>query len=131
MAEAGLPPLSRLEGTSWSADSGYRAGLDVDPATFTAVFAANDAIALGFTSALRSRGIEAPRDYSIVGVDDMPETAFYAPPLTTMRMDFDELGSIAFDAVRHRIETGERRDLQVLPSVLIERESTAPPRADA
>lgn len=131
MAEACLAPLPRLQGTSWSAESGYRTGLAADPAEFTAVFAANDAIALGFTSAMRSRGLEAPRDYSIVGVDDMPETAFYAPPLTTMRMDFDELGSIAFDAIRHRIETGERRDLRVLPSVLIERESAGPPRAGA
>jgi DNA-binding LacI/PurR family transcriptional regulator len=79
-------------------------------------------------SALRSRGFEAPRDYSIVGVDDMPETAFYTPPLTTMRMDFIELGTVAFGMIRHHIETGERVDLTVLPSVLIERESTAPLR---
>jgi hypothetical protein len=45
-----------------------------------------------------------------------------------MRMDFDELGTVAFDEIRHHIETGERQDLRVLPSVLIERESTAPPR---
>jgi DNA-binding LacI/PurR family transcriptional regulator len=129
MSEAGLPPLPPLQGTGWSAESGHAAGLVADPAEFTGVFAANDAIALGFTSAMRSRGLEAPRDYSIVGVDDMPETAFYAPPLTTMRMDFDALGTVAFDMIRQHIETGERLDLRVLPSVLIERESTAPPRA--
>ncbi|MFD3443216.1 LacI family DNA-binding transcriptional regulator [Microbacteriaceae bacterium 4G12] len=131
MGEAGIPPLPRPPGTSWSADTGHRAGIAVDPADFTAVFAANDAIALGFTSALRSRGFEAPRDYSIVGVDDMPEVAYYAPPLTTMRMDFDELGTVAFDMIRHHIEKGERLDLRVLPSVLIERESTAPLRPEA
>jgi DNA-binding LacI/PurR family transcriptional regulator len=130
MTEAGLAPLPRAQGTSWAADSGYRTGLAVDPAEFTAVFAANDAIALGFASAMRARGLTAPGDYSIVGVDDMPETAFYAPPLTTMRMDFDALGTVAFDAIRRRIETGERTDLRVLPSVLIERESTAPPKSD-
>jgi DNA-binding LacI/PurR family transcriptional regulator len=59
----------------------------------------------------------------------MPETPFYAPPLTTMRMDFDELGTVAFDMIRHHIETGERVDLKVLPSTLVVRESTAsPPR---
>ena len=50
-------------------------------------------------------------------------------PLTTMRMDFNELGTVAFAMIRHHIETGERVDLTVLPSVLIERESTAPPRS--
>ena len=57
----------------------------------------------------------------------MPEVAYYAPPLTTMRMDFDELGVVAFDMIRRHIETGERVDLKVLPSVLVLRESTAPP----
>jgi DNA-binding LacI/PurR family transcriptional regulator len=130
MNEAGLAPLPPLPGTDWSAESGHRAGMVADPATFTAVFAANDEIALGFMSALRSRGFEAPRDYSIVGVDDMPETPFYAPPLTTMRMDFNQLGTVAFEMVRHHIETGERVDLQVLPSALVIRESTAPLRKD-
>ena len=127
MAEAGLDVPTPIAGHSWGADSGHRAGLTVDPASFTAVFAANDAIALGFLSAMRSRGLEATRDFSIVGVDDMPETAFYSPPLTTMRMDFDELGVVAFDMIRRHIETGERVDLKVLPSVLVLRESTAPP----
>lgn len=129
MLEAGLRSLPTVGGSSWSADSGFHAGLVADPASFTAVFAASDAIALGFLSAMRSRGHKAPRDYSIVGVDDMPETAFYSPPLTTMRMDFDELGTVAFDMIRRYIETGERVDFRVLPSVLIVRDSTAPPRS--
>ncbi|MFC0678775.1 LacI family DNA-binding transcriptional regulator [Lysobacter korlensis] len=127
MKEAGLDVPAPVPGTSWGAESGHHAGLTVDPASFTAVFAANDAIALGFLSAMRSRGLESPRDFSIVGVDDMPETAFYSPPLTTMRMDFDELGVVAFDMIRRHIESGERVDLRVLPSALVVRESTAPP----
>lgn len=125
--EAGLQPLPIAPGTSWGAESGHRAGLGADIAEFSAVFAADDSIALGFMSAMRSRGLEAPRDYSIVGVDDMPETAYYSPPLTTMRMDFDELGTIAFDMLRRHIEKGERFDLRVLPPTLVTRASTAPP----
>lgn len=126
MLEAGLSPLPRLDGTSWGSESGHAAGLVADPSTFTAVFAASDAIALGFMSAMRSRGHVAPADYSIIGVDDMPETAFYAPPLTTMRMDFDQLGMISFEMIRRHIETGERVDFHQLPSELVLRESTAP-----
>lgn len=125
MDEAGLSHLPRLDGTSWGAESGHHAGLTVDPSSFTAVFAASDSIALGFMSAMRSRGVEAARDYSIIGVDDMPDAAFYSPPLTTVRMDFDELGTIAFDMIRRHIESGERVDFRVLPSVLVERASTA------
>jgi DNA-binding LacI/PurR family transcriptional regulator len=130
MSEAGLQAPATVPGTSWGAETGHRAGLTVDPASFTAVFAANDAIALGFLSAMRTRGRTAPHDFSIVGIDDMPETAFYSPPLTTMRMDFDELGVVAFDMIRRHIETGERVDLTVLPSKLVVRESTAPPRPE-
>lgn len=127
MREAGLLPLAPLPGTSWGAESGHRAGAAVDPDAFTAVFAANDEIAFGFMSAMRSRGFEAPGDYSIVGVDDMPDSAFYSPPLTTMRMDFDDLGKTAFDMIRRHIETGERVDLRILPPTLVRRESATPP----
>lgn len=127
LADAGLTPLPIAPGTSWGAESGHRAGMAANLEDFTAVFAADDSIALGFMSAMRTRGFEAPRDYSIIGVDDMPETAFYSPPLTTMRMDFDELGTVAFDMLRRHIEKGERFDLRVLPPALVTRESTAPP----
>lgn len=127
LVDAGLTPLPIAPGTSWGAESGHRAGLAADLDGFTGVFAADDSIALGFMSAMRARGFEAPHAYSIIGVDDMPETAFYSPPLTTMSMDFDELGTIAFDMLRRHIEKGERFDLRVLPPALVIRESTAPP----
>ncbi|MET0716321.1 MAG: LacI family DNA-binding transcriptional regulator [Mycetocola sp.] len=129
MLEAGLPPLPIIPGTSWSAASGHLAGLSPNLGDFTAVFAANDPIALGFSSAMRSRGLEAPTDYSIIGVDDMPDTAFFAPPLTTIRMDFNELGSVAFEMIRHHIQTGQQLDARVLPPMLVVRDSAAPPRS--
>ncbi|GAA2998591.1 LacI family DNA-binding transcriptional regulator [Microbacterium aurantiacum] len=126
---AGLPALPSVPGASWGAETGHRAGKAADPAQFSAVFAADDSIALGFMSAMRSRGFESPRDYSIIGVDDMPEAAFYSPPLTTMRMDFDELGTVAFDMLRRHIEKQERFELKVLPPTLIVRGSTRAVRA--
>jgi DNA-binding LacI/PurR family transcriptional regulator len=62
------------------------------PLPFTAVFAANDQMALGVIHALREAGLDVPRDVSIVGFDDIPESAHFWPPLTTVRQDFGDLG---------------------------------------
>lgn len=122
---AGLEPLPVARG-DWSADSGYAAGLVVDPTSFTAVFSGNDQMALGFIAAMRERGLRAPGDYSIVGVDDMPDARYFDPPLSSMFMDFAALGATAFRMIHHRIRTGERLDRQVVAPVLVARESTAP-----
>jgi len=127
LAEAGLAPLPLVRG-DWSAASGHAAGLAVDPATFTAVFAGNDQMALGFMAALRERGLVAPDDYSIVGVDDMPDARYFDPPLSSMFMDFATLGATAFHMIHHRIHTGERLARRVIPPVLVPRASSAPPR---
>jgi DNA-binding LacI/PurR family transcriptional regulator len=112
----------------WSAASGDQAAREVDPASFTAVFAANDEIALGFMSAMAACGAVAPRDYSIVGVDDMPSAAYFSPPLSSMRLDFRELGIGAFRLLQRLIRTGDRPEHLVLEPTLVLRESTAPPR---
>ena len=92
---------ARLEGIvtepgDWTSASGARigaallageAGRDV-----TAVFSSNDQMALGLLHALRSAGRRVPEDVSVVGFDDIPEAAYFAPPLTTVRQDFAELG---------------------------------------
>jgi DNA-binding LacI/PurR family transcriptional regulator len=78
----------------WSAASGYAAGYQMlrhDPPP-TAVFAANDQMALGVLHLLYERGLSAPADLSIVGFDDIPESAYFSPSLTTVRQDFNELG---------------------------------------
>ncbi|MCA4133397.1 LacI family DNA-binding transcriptional regulator [Arthrobacter sp. M4] len=111
----------------WSSDSGYRAGNIADPSTFTAVFASNDEIALGFMSAMEKRGARAPRDFSIVGVDDMPAAAYFSPPLTTMKLDFRALGIATFKMLHQQILTGERAHHYVVEPELVIRDSTAPP----
>jgi DNA-binding LacI/PurR family transcriptional regulator len=89
-AGAPVPPVLRGD---WSAASGYELGrqLAVEPGV-TAVFAANDHIALGLLRALGEAGRRVPGDISVVGFDDVPEAAFFIPPLTTVRQDFDEVG---------------------------------------
>ena len=77
---AGLhaPPLRW--GGDWSAWSGYRAGIALArEKDVTAVFAANDQMALGLCAALREQGRRVPEDVSIVGFDDLPESEFFAP----------------------------------------------------
>ena len=65
----------------------------------TAVFCANDPMALGLLRALSEQGRRVPEDVSVVGFDDIPEAAYFLPPLTTVRQDFGELGRRALDAL--------------------------------
>ncbi|GAA4265653.1 substrate-binding domain-containing protein [Frondihabitans peucedani] len=92
LASLGLeaPPVVRGD---WTPESGYRLGLQLaDDPSFTAVFCANDQMALGLLHAFSERRIEVPGRVSIVGFDDVPEAAHFIPPLTTVRQDFAALG---------------------------------------
>jgi len=83
----------------WSAHFGYYAGLELLKfRDFTAVFAGNDQMALGFIHACRELGLDVPGDISVVGFDDIPEAAHFYPPLTTVRQNFAEVGrrAVAF-----------------------------------
>lgn len=125
MTRAGLTPLPVVRG-DWSAESGELCGAKVDPASFSAVFSANDQMALGFLSVLRRHGLTAPDDFSIVGIDDMPDARYFAPPLTSVYMDFVGLGRAGFDMIVERIATGERVPRRIIHPELVVRESTAP-----
>ena len=95
VTEAGLAPLPVLECEEWEAGAAARQAGEVDPASFTAVFAANDDLALGFMATMRERGQVPPQDYGIAGFDDMPQARFLAPPLTTAHVDFERIGEVA------------------------------------
>ncbi len=125
MQSARLSPQVLDVADDWSSISGFRAGELAVPATFTAVFASNDEIALGFMSAMEKRGRRAPQDFSIVGVDDMPAAAYFSPPLTTMRLDFRALGIATFKMLHHQILTGEPAQHFVVEPELVIRESTS------
>ena len=121
----GQLPGPELTG-DWSAQSGFEAGLLIadDPAT-TAVFAANDAMALGVLKALHQRGRRIPEDISVVGFDDMPEAAYFWPALTTVRQDFTALGTRAVElALRALGGEHEPADDLVQPKLVV-RASTA------
>ena len=87
----------RLLGTvrgDWSPGAGYRAASSV-PRDATAVIVANDQMALGALLALKEAGVAVPADVSVAGIDDIPEAAYFSPPLTTVRLDFVTQGAIA------------------------------------
>jgi DNA-binding LacI/PurR family transcriptional regulator len=126
MVERGLEPQVIGRG-DWSAASGYRAASTFDPAAsgITAVFVANDRMALGVLRALAERGIRVPDDVSVAGIDDIPEAAFFSPPLTTVHIDFTEGGHVAARSLISLIEQPDAA-LPAYPArVIVPRESTA------
>lgn len=124
-----LPPRPPVLG-DWTAQFGFEAGLELlRTEDATAVFAGNDQMALGFMHAVRVIGRSVPEDISVVGFDDVPESAHLWPPLTTVRQDFVGIGTRAVtDLLAALGEAGG-----VGPAVepdhlrLIVRSSTAPP----
>ena len=78
--------------------------------------------------AARERGIEIPRDLSVVGFDDLDFARVLAPPLTTVAADAEALGAAAFEALKRDLAGDRPPEEQVLPVALRVRESTAPPR---
>ena len=127
--DRGVLPGAELTG-DWSAQSGYEAGLLIadDPGT-TAVFAANDAMALGLLKALHERGRRVPEDISVVGFDDVPEAAYYWPALTTVRQDFAELGTRAVGLALSALRDAELPSSDLVRPELVVRASTSPPPA--
>jgi DNA-binding LacI/PurR family transcriptional regulator len=120
------PPLTG----DWSSRSGYEHGVRLagDP-TVTAVFAANDQMALGLLRALHEKGRTVPRDVSVVGFDDMDEAAHFWPPLTTIRQNFDEVGARAVATLLTEMTPGGQNSTTAIsvPTELVVRASTAPP----
>jgi DNA-binding LacI/PurR family transcriptional regulator len=114
----------------WSSESGYRAGQEIARnREVTAVFVANDQMALGVLLALQQSGRTVPRDVSIVGFDDVPEAAFFQPPLTTVRLDFTEVGRRCVERLLEMIRGVELSPAPSVPPQLVVRSSTGvPPR---
>lgn len=121
-AQAPVPPLVRGD---WTPRSGYELGQELlKIKDLTAIFVANDQMALGLLRRIHEAGREVPRDISVVGFDDIPEAAYFTPPLTTVRQDFTELGRLCLRSLVARIEG--KRDLTrlVVRPELVVRDST-------
>ena len=129
LRDAGAPEPDLVSG-DWSSRSGYEIGQPLaSMPEVTAVLCGNDQMALGLLRALAERGRRVPGDVSVVGFDDIPEAAFFQPPLTTVRQDFGELGRRALHLLMDRI-SGER-SIEPTPLIvpdLVVRASSAPRR---
>ena len=130
MAGSGLEADLVGEG-DWTADSGYRWAQKLDLDRCTAVFAANDQMALGVMHGLADRGISVPHDVSVVGFDDIPDSRHYLPPLTTVRQDFAALGALAVRLLLESLAGEAPEGLTKISPELIVRESSARVGADA
>ncbi|MDT0446532.1 LacI family DNA-binding transcriptional regulator [Streptomyces sp. DSM 41886] len=129
LTEAGRESPPPVRG-DWSAESGYRAGLRLaDEPGCTAVFTANDQMALGLLHALHEKGRAVPGDISVVGFDDIPEAASFIPPLTTIHQDFAQVGRLLVEGVLRQLRTdAPERGTTLVPTRLVVRSTTAPPR---
>lgn len=112
----------------WTADFGYdfARGLTTLP-EYTAIFAANDEMALGVIHGLHENGIRVPEDMSVVGFDDLPMARHIQPPLTTIRQDFHALGLKAMEVLQAAIEGRQIPQRTRIPVELVVRESSTPP----
>lgn len=112
----------------WTAESGHAAGqMLARMSDVTAVFAGNDQMALGLISALGERGLLCPRDISIVGFDDIPEAAYFSPPLTSIHQDFPEVARRAIESLIAQIEGRPLPALDLVEPRLVQRASVAAP----
>lgn len=118
-----VPPLSG----DWTARSGYEAGQVLAKIPDArCVFVANDQMALGVLRALYEKGRRVPADVAVVGFDDIDESAYFIPPLTTVRQDFQRVGSAAVQVLVDQLTSGERRQERVvIEPVLVRRQSTS------
>lgn len=138
---AGIPvDESLVVEAGWDAQAGYDATctlLERAP-DVTAIFAQNDLLAIGVLSALDHLGRRVPQDCSVVGCDDLPQSAHLRPPLTSVHVPFYETGERAVALLLERIQSASRNSLQenlaeppqrsvrtLLPVHLVERQSTA------
>ncbi|MFI8597523.1 LacI family DNA-binding transcriptional regulator [Rothia koreensis] len=117
-----------IEG-DWSPGCGYRVATELiartDTLRPTALLAANDGMALGALAAFREGGWDVPDDVSVMGFDNLPESEYFQPPLTTIHQDFRALGGRVVSTLVSRLE-GVATDPPPVDPTLVLRRSTAP-----
>lgn len=124
MRDNGLAARETLVG-DWTPARGYEIGCElVRRKDATAVFVANDQMAIGVLHAFVQNGIRIPEDVSVVGFDDIPESGYLNPALTTIRQEFKAVGQRAIELVIATLG-GSTLDVPLLSPELIVRDSTA------
>ncbi len=102
-------PVPQVLRGDWSAASGYALGRRLAAEdSVSAVFAANDQMALGVLRALHEAGRRVPEDVAVVGFDDIPEAAYLPVPLTTVRQDFEQVGQRCVGLLVDRLDSPEQ-----------------------
>jgi LacI family transcriptional regulator len=128
LEEAGIMPDARLQVPgAFSEASGFdavREMLSLDPRP-TAIFASNDAMAIGALSALRDCGIHVPEEIALAGFDDTPIAGYMTPSLTTVKVDIFRLGVLAIETALHaaRNQIAHKNQQIILQTTLSLRES--------
>ena len=125
--EAGVP-VPEPTHAGWDPRSGYQAGrqLALDREV-TAILCGNDDLAIGVIRALHEAGRTIPESVSVVGFDDTPQSEFFTPALTTVRLDFIELGRACFGLLRPFLDPQRAPEVRPWPRPeLIVRESAGP-----
>jgi LacI family transcriptional regulator len=127
LSAAGIEPVDSLvvEG-DFRETTGHDAALallELDPRP-TAIFAANDSMAIGALSALRERGVRVPADMAVAGFDDIPMARYMNPPLSTVHVDISELGRIATERLLARLDGSTMPpEQQTVSATLVVRDS--------
>jgi DNA-binding LacI/PurR family transcriptional regulator len=115
-----------IEG-NWTTPGGYQATrrLLQQEHSFTAILAGNDSMALGAYRALHQAGLSVPDDVAIVGFDDIPEAAYFSPPLTTVHQNYIELGNLGLNYLIELMDSPEMpAEQKLIRPKLILRDST-------
>jgi len=133
MYAAGLRPSPPVEG-DWTPRCGFEIGQQlaqqlVRRGDVTAIFCANDHMAIGLLRALSEAGLSVPGDISVVGFDDIPEAPYFIPPLTTVRQDFTTVGQRAIEILQAAI-AGTPAPARLISPELVVRASSAAPRVE-
>jgi DNA-binding LacI/PurR family transcriptional regulator len=129
LEQAGVEVAAHLEG-DWTAASGYEAGkvLAEEPGV-TAVFAANDDMAIGAIRALTELDRPVPEAISVVGYDDIPISGYCNPPLTTVSQEFQSVAESGITALISQIEHPDEQApvVEEPPVRIVVRASSGPP----
>ncbi len=127
-----VPEIPELifEGTFEQPDGYTGASLMLDlPEPPTAIFASNDVMAMGVMDAIHSHGLRIPDDISVVGFDNIPQSAMVHPSLTTIQQPLEKMGRVAAQILLGILENPGKDSGRIeLPTELIIRDSTSPPK---
>jgi LacI family transcriptional regulator len=128
LRDAGLKPERSLELEGGFTEAGGHAAalqlVELEPRP-TAIFAANDSMAIGALSALRESGVRVPEDVAIAGFDDIPLARYMDPPLSTVRVPICDLGARAVEILLHGVthKNGHARKRERVSTELVVRRS--------